>query len=90
VPATSAGLLRLLFLQWPLTVLMKQTRQAECSFKQSIALRCLWSKHIFHYRQQGDTESGKCSKPISYNTGRREIQREASIVEKSVEHLSQT
>jgi hypothetical protein len=30
------------FLQWPLTVLMKQTRQAVCAFKQSILLRCLW------------------------------------------------
>ncbi len=30
------------FLQWPLTVLMKQARQAVCAFKQSILLRCLW------------------------------------------------
>ncbi len=29
------------FLQWTLTVLMKQTRQAERAFKQSILLRCL-------------------------------------------------
>jgi hypothetical protein len=36
VPATSAGLSRLLFLQWPLTVLMKQTRQAVHAFTQSI------------------------------------------------------
>jgi hypothetical protein len=42
VPATSAGLSRLLFLQWPLTVLMKQTRQAVYTLKQSILLRCLW------------------------------------------------
>ncbi len=42
VPATSAGLSRLLFLQWPLTVIMKQTRQAVCALKQSILLRCLW------------------------------------------------
>jgi hypothetical protein len=43
VPATSAGLSRLLFLflRWPLTVLMKQARQAVCAFKQSILLRCL-------------------------------------------------
>ncbi len=44
--ATSAGLLRLsffFFMQWPLTVLMKQTRQAVCAkSKQSILLRCLW------------------------------------------------
>jgi hypothetical protein len=31
------------FLRWPLTVLMKQTRQAVRTFKQSILLRCLWS-----------------------------------------------
>ncbi len=31
------------FLLWPLTVLMKQTRQAVCTFKQSILLRCLWA-----------------------------------------------
>jgi hypothetical protein len=45
VPATSAGLSRLLFLsflQWPLTVLMKQIRQAVRTFKQSILLRCPW------------------------------------------------
>ncbi len=41
VPATSAGLSRLLFMRWPLTVLMKQTRQAVNTFKQSILLRCL-------------------------------------------------
>jgi hypothetical protein len=34
VPATRAGLSRLLFLQWPLTVLMNQTRQAVRAFKQ--------------------------------------------------------
>jgi len=45
VPATSAGLSRLFFfsfLWWPLTVLMKQARQAVCAFKQSILVRCLW------------------------------------------------
>jgi hypothetical protein len=44
VPATNAGLSRLLFLflQWPFIVLMKQTRQAVHTFKQSILLRCLW------------------------------------------------
>ncbi len=42
VPATSALLPRLLFLLQPLTVLMKQTRQAVCAIKQSILLRCLW------------------------------------------------
>jgi hypothetical protein len=31
------------FLWWPLTVLMKQTRQAVHAFKKSILLRCLWS-----------------------------------------------
>ncbi len=30
------------FLLWPLTVLIKQTRQAVRSIKQSILLRCLW------------------------------------------------
>ncbi len=38
VPNTSASLSRLLFLQWPLTVLMVQTRQAVRTIKQ---LRCL-------------------------------------------------
>jgi hypothetical protein len=32
------------FLQWPLTVLMNQTRQAVRTFKQSIILRCLCVK----------------------------------------------
>ncbi len=43
VPGTSAILSRLLFLflRWPLTVLMKQTRQAVRAFKQSVLLRCL-------------------------------------------------
>jgi hypothetical protein len=41
MPATSAGLSRLLFLRWPLTVLMKQTRQVVCTLKQSLLLRCL-------------------------------------------------
>jgi hypothetical protein len=40
VPATSAGLPRLFLLQ-PLTVLMKQTKQAVCAIKQSILLRYL-------------------------------------------------
>jgi hypothetical protein len=35
VPATSAGLPRLLFLQQPLTILKKQTRQAVRAVKQS-------------------------------------------------------
>jgi len=34
------------FLWWPLTVLMKQTRQAVHTFKQSILLRCLWTWHV--------------------------------------------
>jgi hypothetical protein len=42
VPTTSAGLPRLLFLLRPLTVLMKQTRQAVRAIKQSILLRILW------------------------------------------------
>jgi len=42
MPATSIGLSKLLFLWWPLTELMKQTRQVVCAFKQSILLRCLW------------------------------------------------
>ncbi len=47
VPTTVASLNRLLFLPWPLTVLMKQTRQAVCAIKQSTLLRCLW-KEIRH------------------------------------------
>jgi len=43
VPGTSTGFLRFLFLMRPLTVLMKQTRQAGHTIKQSILLRCLWS-----------------------------------------------
>ncbi len=43
VPPTSASLPSLLFLLWPLTVLMKQTRQAVWAVKQSILLRCLWA-----------------------------------------------
>ncbi len=42
VPATSACLPRLLFLLRPLTVLMKQTRQAVCAIKQYFLLRCRW------------------------------------------------
>ncbi len=46
--ATSAGLSRLLFLflRWPLTIQMKQTRQAVPAFKQSILFICLWSNLI--------------------------------------------
>ncbi len=50
VPATSASLNRLLFflfLLWPWTVLMKQTRQAVHAVKQPILLRCLWLASIF-------------------------------------------
>jgi hypothetical protein len=42
VPDTITGLPRLLFMQ-PLTVLMRQTRQAVRAILQSILLRCLWS-----------------------------------------------
>ncbi len=42
VPATSTRLPRLLFLLLPLTVLIKQTRQAIHAVRQSILLRCLW------------------------------------------------
>jgi hypothetical protein len=42
VPATNAGLPRLLFLLRPLAVLMKQTRQAVCAVKLSALLRWLW------------------------------------------------
>ncbi len=38
VPATCDSISRLLFLRWPLTVLMMQTRQVVCAFKQSIYL----------------------------------------------------
>ncbi len=34
------------FFMWPLTVLMKQTRQVVFTIKQSILLRCLWSYWI--------------------------------------------
>jgi hypothetical protein len=42
VPATSTSLPRLLFLLWPLTILMKQTRQAVPAVKQSKLLKHLW------------------------------------------------
>jgi hypothetical protein len=45
VPATSAGLPRVLFLLQPLTVLIKQTRQSVHAIRQSILLRCLWLEH---------------------------------------------
>jgi hypothetical protein len=45
VPATSASLPRL-FLLRPLTVLLKQTRQAVHTIKQSILLRCPSSKKL--------------------------------------------
>ena len=48
VPATIASLNRLLFLLRPLTVLMKQTRQAVHAVKQSILLRCLWLKWMLY------------------------------------------
>ncbi len=41
VPATSAGLNRLLFFLHPITVLMKQARHAVTAIGQSIVLRCL-------------------------------------------------
>jgi hypothetical protein len=38
------------FLWWPLTVLVKQTRQVVHTFKQSILLRCLWFEQtLVHY-----------------------------------------
>jgi hypothetical protein len=46
VAATSAArnrLLFFLFVLWPFTVLMKQTRQAVYAVKQCIFLTCLWS-----------------------------------------------
>ncbi len=42
MPTTSACLPRLLFLLQPLTVLMKQTRQAVRAIKQSILLSIQW------------------------------------------------
>ncbi len=47
VPTTSTTFLAFFpfFLLWPLTVLMKQTRQVVCAVKQSIFLKCLWSGH---------------------------------------------
>jgi hypothetical protein len=46
VAATSATFIRLFsfFLLWPLTVLVKQTRQVMHAAKQSILLRCLWEQ----------------------------------------------
>ncbi len=41
VPTTSASS-KASFFMWPLTVLMKQTRQAVHTIKQTILLRCLW------------------------------------------------
>jgi hypothetical protein len=49
VPATSAArnrLLFVLFLLWPFTVLMKQTRQAVRAIKQSIFLDVYVHKHL--------------------------------------------
>ncbi len=42
------------FLMWPLTVLMKQTRQQGCAIKQSILLRCLWllHSHWHHFKNR--------------------------------------
>jgi hypothetical protein len=51
VPATITGVF--FFLQWPLTVLMKQTRQEVCAFKQSILLRCLWDVPLSYFMSQG-------------------------------------
>ncbi len=56
VPATSVCLPRLLFLLWPLTVLMKQTSQAVHAVKQSILLRCLWLHHSMKPRQPHEIE----------------------------------
>jgi len=53
VPATSAGLPMVSFfflLQWPFTVLIKQTRQAVPAVKQSIFLDVygqMWQKRLF-------------------------------------------
>ncbi len=45
VPASSATFLAFspFFLMWPLTVLIKQTRQTVRAIKQSILLRCIWN-----------------------------------------------
>jgi hypothetical protein len=49
VPTTSAGLNRVLFWLQPLTVLMKQTRQAVCAIKQSIFLMSMVKTLIYCY-----------------------------------------
>jgi hypothetical protein len=49
-----------LFLLQPLTVLMRQTRQAVCAINQSIFLRCLWSRYI----TQITSTYSKCSLDI--------------------------
>jgi hypothetical protein len=50
VPAASNTFLAFftVFLLWPFTVLMKQTRQVVRAVKQSILFRCLWLNHLNH------------------------------------------
>jgi hypothetical protein len=68
VPVTSASPPRVSFffsflflLQWPFTVLIKQTRQAVCEIKQSI-LRCLWA---FRLVNAGNTKGGSITVPLT-------------------------
>ncbi len=48
------------FLWWPLTVLMKQTRQAVRTFKQSILLRCLHERENIQKVIPGSLLSLRC------------------------------
>jgi len=52
----------LFFWLWPLTVLMKQTWQAVCAFKQSLLLRCLLTCAFFQLKELGlesDSDEGE-------------------------------
>ncbi len=51
VPILALVLIGFFFLLQPLTVLIKQTRQAVHAIKQSILLRCLWLIHKLQRRQ---------------------------------------
>jgi hypothetical protein len=76
VPATSAGLPRLLFLLWPLTVLKEQTRQVVRAVKQSMLLTCLylscinWGADLFSFKNEPKVvydSADVCAKSILIN-----------------------
>jgi hypothetical protein len=76
VPTTSTKFSRLLFYGgggwgggWPLTVPMKQTRQAVRAFKQSILLRFLWVQHYFcNGRDHYSLQSGQAVQASAQST----------------------